>query len=214
MRQKIIWFLITTQCCHPRSQTVKDHHEKKIVCYIVAIVPWLFPQTSYAVPALPSRLPLLLHQHRTAVHDWPLLDGCDACLFLRSAGSRGPAVHRVVPPEPTLSHHLPDSGSCFVYEYHRCEAGDPGSLSAMSNSKLKVVSQQFCAISLFKVYIQYMWSTFYRKVGSLQKKEKKTPYLILFNQQLYSREVFSMVCGGCQRHPLFHPKLREKQNNE
>lgn len=22
-----------------------------------------------------------------------------------------------------------------------------------------------------------------------------------------------MVCGGCQRHPLFHPKLREKQNN-
>lgn len=112
-----------------------------MLLYIVAILPWLFPQTSYAVPALPSRLLLLLHQHRTAVHDWPLLDGCDACLFLRSAGSRGPAVHRVVPPEPTVSHHLPDSGSYFVYEYHRCEAGDPGSLSAMSNSKTKEVSQ-------------------------------------------------------------------------
>lgn len=88
------------------------------------------------------------------MHDWPLLDGCDACLFPQLAGSRGPAVHRGAPLEPTVSHHLPGSGSYFVCRYHRCEAGDPGSLSATSNSETKQVSCQFCDFFLLQIYIQ------------------------------------------------------------
>lgn len=34
-------------------------------------------------------------------------------------------------------------------------------------------------------------------------------YLVLLDEQLHSREVFSMICGGGERHPLFHPELKE-----
>lgn len=39
------------------------------------------------------------------------------------------------------------------------------------------------------------------------EKVNKSLYLVLFDEQLYSGEVFSMVCGGCQGHPLFDPQL-------
>ena len=39
-------------------------------------------------------------------------------------------------------------------------------------------------------------------------------YLVLLDEQLYGGQVFSMVCGIRQGHPLLHPQLREKQKNE
>lgn len=106
-------------------------------CIFSVVLPWLFPLTSCEALALPSKPLLLLHQHRTAVHDWPLLDGCVACLSLQLADPRGPAVQQGAPQGLTVSPHLLDSGSCPVYGCHQCEADGLGSPSVMSNLQTK-----------------------------------------------------------------------------
>lgn len=130
---------LKTHCRDTTTDTFVRATLRVLYVLLCLVLPWLFPLTSCVAPVPPSRLLLLLHQHRTAGRNWPPSNGCDACPSLRSAGPRGPAVQQGAPLGQNVSHHLLDSRSCFVCGCRQCEADGPGSPSAMSNSETEKV---------------------------------------------------------------------------
>lgn len=120
------------------SVLLKTRETTAILSYFLSL-PWLFLRTSCVALAHPSRPQPQLHQHRTAGHDWPLLDGHDVCLSRQSARPKGPSAQQDAPLRQTVSRHLPGSESFHVCGCHRCEAGAPGSPSVMSDSETESV---------------------------------------------------------------------------